>query len=200
MLNLIKKIILFVFITIIVFFVFNEVKLNNQPSAASVQNQEPLLSENGRPVPAVLLPLSQEQESQKTSYSLLTTIQSVKNQIENLGLQTDPITLYSKINAAIGDEGYWKEKEEEVAEARQTISSVPLGIQCGGRILTEPGIGPLTRRPCCTGCCVGCSPICCGDCGCCVASCERICECISGPGAAYLWDSITDICGCGIEP
>jgi hypothetical protein len=198
MLNLIKKIILFAFITIIVFFVFNEVKLNNQPSVASTQNWKPLLSENRRPVPAALLPLSQEQEGQKTSYSLLTTIQSVENQIENLGL-VNPITLYSKINTAIGDEDYWKEKETEVAEAQKT-SSVPLGIQCGGRTLIKFGVGPLTSRPCCTGCCIDCSPTCCGDCGCCVASCERICECISGPGAAYLWDSITDICGCGIEP
>lgn len=163
------------------------------------QNQNPISSfNNNSSISPALLPLSQDRESEKDCFSVITRPGAVTEQIENLGLPnpTSAIKIESEQNIlAVID---WVEKEKEVDEARLT-SSVPLGIQCGGRTLSPFGIGPVFPRICCTGCCVPCIPfICCGDCGCCVASCAVKCTCISGPGSGYLWDSVTGLCGCGI--
>ncbi|MBI3305442.1 hypothetical protein HYZ80_03930 [Candidatus Parcubacteria bacterium] len=66
-------------------------------------------------------------------------------------------------------------------------ATAPLGIQCGDRTISPEGLGPTWWTCKCTGCCIPCKL------GCCLPSCELGCR-----PRAYLWDSITGICGCGI--
>lgn len=56
--------------------------------------------------------------------------------------------------------------------------------------------GPIIKNvQCCSGCCIDCEEDCCDDCECCVASCERKCECRGYK--SYIWNSATRECGCG---
>jgi len=188
-----------IFLGIIVVFSLSYFNFNNKTQLKAGFSQSSGLTLTSSKVEAspALLPLSQNQESEKDCFSVITKPGAITEQVENLipnPTSAVKIELKENILAVID----WDEKEEEVDEARLT-SSVPLGMQCGGRTLSPFGIGPVFPRVCCTGCCVPCIPlVCCSDCGCCVASCAVKCTCVSGAGAAYLWDSITGLCGCGI--
>ncbi len=84
-------------------------------------------------------------------------------------------------------EGVLKPRSEGALGAAIPGATAPLGIQCGGRTAAPQGLGPNWWTCKCTGCCVPCKF------GCCLPSCELGCR-----PYAYLWDSITGICGCGL--
>ncbi len=91
--------------------------------------------------------------------------------------------------------------DEMVKKLKRTMSlistsnKIPLGMQCGDGTHPKEGIGHSFFAFCCSDCCLSCLPKCC-YCGCCIPSCEVLCQCLYG-SSAYLWDSVTGTCGCG---
>ncbi|MBI2624078.1 hypothetical protein HYW67_01105 [Candidatus Parcubacteria bacterium] len=91
-------------------------------------------------------------------------------------------------NSEFPGEGVLKPRSDGALGAAIPVATAPLGVQCGGRTTAPQGLGPNWWTCKCTGCCIPC-----GLGGCCLPSCELGCR-----PYAYLWDSITGICGCGL--
>lgn len=90
-------------------------------------------------------------------------------------------------NSEFPGAGVLKPRQTGALGADAPVATAPLGVQCGGRTISPLGLGPTWWTCLCTGCCIPCGL------GCCLPSCELGCR----PNA-YLWDSITGICGCGL--
>ncbi len=196
---MIKKLLL-IFLVLIILSLGSFNLTNNQAKISSVQNKELSLTPGKiRLIPPATLPSCfNKDNNQETQINYIPEeIEEIKisgNQIKK-PIQTSILAPKAQILASID----WEAKEEEIEEAKRTGSSVSLGMQCGDNTIKPSGVGPLYTANCCTGCCKPCDPgVCCDPCtGCCEPSCEKICECVGGAGNAYLWDSITGICGCG---
>lgn len=189
--NLFKKLLL-IFSGLIIVVSFGSFNLTSN-------NTQPILSSGKARIisPALLPTCPDKEESSENKEETKEKIEVIKEIKISKGIvkKPEPITIKVPENPVLAVID-WEEKEKEVEKARET-SSVPLGIQCGGGTFSKFGIGPVFFRPCCSGCCIPCPPLTfCPDCGCLVASCQRVCE-VCG-NSAYLWDSVTGLCGCGI--
>ncbi|MBI4385310.1 hypothetical protein HY573_00595 [Candidatus Parcubacteria bacterium] len=125
-----------------------------------------------------------------------TTTLPTENELANLTLSPEAFRHVEELVQRIwGEQGYNSNFLGEGIPAPNTDAlgvtippaTAPLGIQCGGRTVSPEGLGPTWWTCKCTGCCIPCRL------GCCLPSCELGCR-----PRAYLWDSITGICGCGI--
>lgn len=90
-------------------------------------------------------------------------------------------------NSEFPDEGVLKARPSDALGAATPAATAPLGVQCGGGTIAPEGLGPNWWTCRCTGCCIPCKL------GCCLPGCADGCA-----PRAYLWDSITGICGCGL--
>jgi hypothetical protein len=142
-----------------------------------------------------LLPLTEDKTNQifLSLVSLNGQIKTLSRQIKNSTTSpeaksdTSGAQILKEIRATVD----WTAKEEEIEQLRQTGHNPELGEQCGSGTMPREGIGKIIGDvQCCNGCCE-CDD---EDDVCIELSCQKECG-----TCAYIWDSVTQTCGCACE-